>query len=211
MPKTKIISKKSTDVFKTFRGTLISRKELSAQIRKVNRVMEYQRNYLTEKEYNSAKERYNRLIKEVYGAEETPSKLTIKGVHDVMQLKFIEQISHEMSTSPYFNRNRYSQMVDKQVKGLMATINAYGDVLDYKTAKHLRSVFATDEWNHLIENKLLASAQTIKMIAKYGVTTKAKMQKVVDIIKNVEADARSAGVGIDDMLELRLNEAFGKR
>ena len=54
MPKRRMVSKRSNDTFKTFRGESMTRRDLSKKIAKVNKIISSKKSYLTEKEYKEA-------------------------------------------------------------------------------------------------------------------------------------------------------------
>lgn len=202
MPKKKIISRKRSDAFRTYRGELMTRQQLSTKISMLNkkaRNPKYLMSYMTMGEYEQSKKFYNQLSKAVYGEEKS---FSIRGVHDVRELKQIEQAVTRLLDSYYYNKPRYEEAKEKQLKSLSRTFSG----IEENRLKNLYEIFKTDIWHHLIDNQLLDSEQIIDLINQYGGLDEDKISQVVLILECVERESSRKGTALDDELETMLND-----
>lgn len=200
MPKRRMVSKRSNDTFKTFRGESMTRRDLSKKIAKVNKIISSKKSYLTEKEYKEAKKQYKQIAETIYKIDNP--KLTIKNIHDVKKLKLIEQATFKLLNSPYFSREKHTEMVNKQIESLRRKFDYQ---LSYQKAKRLREVFSSDIWHHLIENKLMESTQIIDIANQLGgLNNKNSIQAVIMALEDVEEVQSDIGMDLDDALEMIL-------
>lgn len=200
MSKNKIRSYKREDAFRTYTGQLMTRKQLGTEIAKLNkkyRNPKYLMKYMSMGEYIQARKFYTELSKNVYG---TVKAFSIRGVHDVTELKQIEQAVRRLSSSFYYDKSHYEESKAKQLSALSTTFTHISE----DRLQHLYEVFKTDSWHHLIENELLNSTQAIDLFDKYGGLSDDKIQDIVYMLENVEKEAAKKNMDVDDMLELML-------
>lgn len=200
MPKNKIRSYKREDAFRAYTGELVTRKQLGAAISKLNRKFrnpKYLMKYMTIGEFKQAQQFYLQLSRNVYGKEKP---FSIRGVHDVTDLKQIEQAVRRLSSSFYYDKTAYDKAKKKQLSSLSTTFTH----ISKDRLQHLYEVFKTDSWHHLIENELLDSTQAIDLFDKYGGLSDDKIQDIVYMLENVEKEATNRNMDVDDMLELML-------
>ena len=199
MPKRKISSYKSSDTFLTYRGERMTRSQLSGMISTLNRKFKNPKysKHMTMGEYGLARKFYLQLSKEVYGNEQS---FTIKGVHDVKQLKQIEQATRRLLSSYYFNKAHYKESKEKQLSSLSKTFTG----ISKDRLTKLYDIFKTDIWHHLIENELLASEQIIQLIDEYGGLDGDKIEYIVNALETDEDYAARNDMDLDEALERQL-------
>lgn len=200
MPKNKIRSYKREDAFRAYTGELVTRKQLGNAISKLNRKFrnpKYLMKYMSIGEFKQAQKFYLELSRNVYGKEKP---FSIRGVHDVTDLKQIEQAVRRLSESFYFDKSHYEKSKAEQLSSLSTTFTH----ISKDRLEHLYEVFKTDSWHHLIENELLNSTQAIDLFDKYGGLSEDKIQDIVYMLENVEKEAAEKNMDVDDMLELML-------
>lgn len=196
MPKNKIRSYKREDAFRAYTGELVTRKQLGSEIAKLNRKFrnpKYLMKYMTMGEYKQAQKFYLELSRNVYGKEKP---FSIRGVHDVSDLKQIEQAVRRLSTSFYYDKSAYEEAKKKQFETLQTTFSG----ISKDRLMHLYDVFKTDIWHHLIENELLKSEQVISLIDEYGGLDEDRIEDVVRILEHVESEAERTGKSLDKTL-----------
>ena len=220
MPKTKKISRKSSDTFTTFRNETLTRKQLSQRIYKANKTWKNAYNFLSSKEYEQAKKYYFNTVETVMGKGKV--SLGIEGIHDIKKLKLIEQASHKLLTSKLLNKKEYTKMRKGQINTLMdkfstthtkvlkngkeKTIKEY--LISEEDANRLRDiVFASDEWHHLVDNELLDSEQALKYFAEGGfLQSRNDAENIVNLLRDVEQELMSdPNASVDDVLVKALN------
>lgn len=196
MPKNKIRSYKREDAFRAYTGELVTRKQLGTEIAKLNKKFrnpKYLMKYMSMGEYQQARKFYNELSRNVYGTEKA---FSIRGVHDVKDLKQIEQAVRRLSESFYYNKSKYDEAKKKQFASLKTTFSG----IDEDRLKHLYDVFKTDIWHHLIENELLKSEQVVSMLDDYGGLDEDRIEDVVRILEHVESESERTGKSLDKTL-----------
>ncbi len=196
MPKNKIRSYKREDAFRAYTGELVTRKQLGDAISKLNRKFrnpKYLMKYMSIGEFNQAQKFYLELSRNVYGKEKP---FSIRGVHDVTDLKQIEQAVRRLSESFYYDKSAYDEAKKKQFTSLKTTFSGISE----DRLKHIYEVFKTDIWHHLIENELLKSEQVVSLIDDYGGLDEDKIEDVVRILEHVEGEAERTGKSLDKTL-----------
>lgn len=215
MPKTKKISRKSNDTFTTFRNETLTRKQLSQRIYRANKTWKNAYNFLSEREYKQAKQHYFNIVESVMGKGKV--SLGIEGIHDVKKLKLIEQASHKILESKLLNKGEYNKMRKKQIKSLMdkfSTVKEYeknGKIytkkvynLNKKEAELLRdTIFASDEWHHLVDNELFDSDQALKLFQEQGhLQNEMAAQEVLNVLQMAtKMSSENPSLSVDRILE----------